>query len=91
MKKAEILSKKTCIEDIVEYIKMGRVFVMPYGLNRSVYVIINHNPQHVMVTDISVKGIQLNGAWISWEKLDEDGGIYESEFEALTAIAERGL
>ena len=58
----------------------------PFNLNRSVYIIQRGKPQNVMVTDVSLKGIQLNGSWMTWEELDKNGGIYGSEFEALSSI-----
>ena len=91
MIKVEVLDKNTSIADLVEMIKTGRVVTVPFSLNRSVYVINHHKPQNVMVTDVSLKGIQLNGAWISWEQLEQEGGIYGSEFDALNAISTKGL
>lgn len=88
MVKVNVLDKNISIADLEDMIRSGRVFTTPFSLNRSVYVI-NHlnKPQNVMVTDISLKGIQLNGAWISWEQLEQEGGIFGSEFDALNAIA----
>ena len=91
MKQVEVLDKSVSLEEIDELIRTGRVVTLPYALNRSVYIIQNHHPQQVMVTDISVKAVQLNGSWIDWETLERSGGIYGSEFEALSAIAEKGL
>jgi hypothetical protein len=41
----------------------------------------------VIATDISIRGVQLSGAWYTWEDVEAMGGVYESEFEALSAIA----
>ncbi len=46
-------------------------------------------PQKKMVTDISRKAIQLNGVWSTWEQIEAEGGIYDSEFGALTALSQR--
>ncbi|WP_196803683.1 MULTISPECIES: hypothetical protein [Butyrivibrio] len=51
---------------------------------------VNQKPFMVIVTDISLKGIQLSGAWYTWDDLEAMGGVYESEFDALKAIADRG-
>ncbi|MBQ1902000.1 MAG: hypothetical protein II169_05570 [Lachnospiraceae bacterium] len=87
MVKVNVLDKNISIADLEDMIRSGRVFTTPFSLNRSVYVINHKKPQNVMVTDISLKGIQLNGAWISWEQLEQEGGIYGSEFDAINAIA----
>ncbi|MCR4758306.1 MAG: hypothetical protein K5792_10945 [Butyrivibrio sp.] len=42
----------------------------------------------VIATDISIRGVQLSGAWYTWEDLEAMGGVYESEFDALKAIAD---
>jgi hypothetical protein len=42
----------------------------------------------VVVTDIGVGSIQLNGQWYTWEEMENKGGVYEAEFDALTAIAQ---
>ena len=91
MKRVEILDRKTSLAELDELIRAGRVITIPFTLNRSVYMVQNHHPQPVMVTDISVKAIQLNGSWIEWDTLEKSGGIFGSEFEALSAIAERNL
>lgn len=91
MVKVEVLDKNTSIADLVDMIKNSKVVTIPFSLNRSVYVINHSKPQNVMVTDVSLKAIQLNGAWISWEQLEKEGGIYGSEFDALNAIASKGL
>lgn len=41
----------------------------------------------VIATDVSIRGVQLSGQWYTWEELEYMGGVYDSEFEALKAIA----
>lgn len=77
----------TSLMDLAVAVKSGRVAVFPWGLTKKVYVIHNRHPEEVMVTDISIKGVQLNGAWSTWEELEQNGGVYESEFAALNSIA----
>lgn len=91
MTKVEFLNKNMTLGEIEELMRTERLVVLPFSVNRDVYIVQNHHPQQVMMTDCSVNGIQLNGSWVDWASLDKGGGIYGSEFEALSAIAERGL
>lgn len=91
MTKIETLSRDTSLEDLENMIKINKVVVLPFTLNKNVYIVKHHKPQKVMVTDISMKGIQLNGVFSTWEDLEANGGIYGSEYDALSAIATRGL
>ncbi len=81
------LSKTTSIDQLIHMIDTGHVFVSPFALNRTAYIVVNHKPFMVVVTDVSIRAVQLSGAWYSWEDLESMGGVYESEFEALKAIA----
>ena len=87
MLKTQPLSKSTTIDQLNYLIETGHVFVTPFGLNRTCYIVVNHKPFMVICTDISIKGVQLSGAWYTWEDLEAMGGVYESEFEALKAVA----
>ena len=87
MIKTELLAKNVTIDQLNHLIDTGHVFVTPLGLNRTAYIVVNHKPFQVIATDISIRGVQLSGAWYTWEDLDAMGGVYESEFEALKAIA----
>ena len=87
MIKSEILSKKISIDNLNLLIDTGHVYYFPFALNRTAYIVVNHKPFMVIATDISIKGVQLSGAWYSWEDLEAMGGVYESEFDALKAIA----
>ncbi len=81
------LSKNVSLDQLNHLIDTGHVFVTPLGLNRTAYIVVNHKPFMVIATDVSIKGVQLSGAWYSWEDLEAMGGVYESEFEALRAIS----
>ena len=81
------LSKNLTLDQINHLIDTGHAFVTPFGLNRTCYIVVNHKPFMVIATDISIRGVQLSGAWYSWVDLEAMGGVYESEFEALKAIA----
>ena len=81
------LSKNVSLDQLNHLIDTGHVFVTPFGLNRTAYIVVNHKPFMVIATDVSIKGVQLSGAWYSWEDLEAMGGVYESEFAALRAIS----
>ena len=81
------LSKNVSLDQLNHLIDTGHVFVTPFGLNRTAYIVVNHKPFMVIASDVSIKGVQLSGAWYSWEDLEAMGGVYESEFEALRAIS----
>ena len=81
------LSKNYTIDQLNHLIDTSHVFVTPFALNRTAYIVVNHKPFMVIVTDVSIKGIQLSGAWYTWDDLEATGGVYESEFDALRAIA----
>ena len=83
---AEKLQKNITIDELNHLIDGGHVYRFQFAINREVYIISNHKPSKVMVTDMSVKGIQLNGPWYSEKELEEIGGVYGSEFEALSAL-----
>lgn len=87
MIRTQPLSKNLTLDQLNHLIDTGHVFLSPFGLNRSAYIVINHKPFMVIVTDISVNAIQLSGSWYSWEELDRMGGVFDSEFEALKAVA----
>ena len=87
MIKTQPLNKNYTLDQLNHLIDTGHVFVTPFGLNRSCYIVVNHKPFMVIATDISIRGVQLSGAWYTWEDLEAMGGVYESEFEALSAIA----
>ncbi len=81
------LGKNLTIDQLNHLIDTGHAFVTPFGLNRTCYIVVNHKPFMVIATDISIRGVQLSGAWYTWEDLEAMGGVYESEFEALKAIS----
>lgn len=87
MLKTTPLSKSISLDQLNHLVDTGHVFVTPFALNRACYIVVNHKPFMVIATDISIKGVQLSGAWYTWEDLEKMGGVYESEFEALKAIA----
>ena len=82
------LSKDLSLDQINHLIETGHVFFSFFGLNRTAYIVVNHKPFMVIATDISIRGVQLSGAWYTWEDLEAMGGVYESEFDALKAIAD---
>ena len=81
------LSKALSIDQLNHLVDTGHVFVTPFGLNRTCYIVVNHKPFMVIATDISIRGVQLSGSWYTWEEVEAMGGVYDSEFEALKAIA----
>ena len=85
---AEKLQKDITIEDLNHLMDTGHIYRFPFAINREVYIISNHKPTRVMVTDMSVKQIQLNGQWYTEEEVKRMGGVYDSEFAALRSITE---
>lgn len=85
---AEKLQKDITIEDLNHLMDTGHIYRFPFAINREVYIISNHKPTRVMVTDMSVKQIQLNGQWYTEEEVKRIGGVYDSEFAALRSITE---
>ncbi|MCR4903623.1 MAG: hypothetical protein K6A23_12245 [Butyrivibrio sp.] len=81
------LSKKFTIEQIVSMIDSGHAYYLPFGINKKAYMVVNNKPNMVVVSDISIFSINLNGSWYTWEELENLGGLYESEFDALSAVA----
>ena len=81
------LGKNLTLDQLNHLIDTGHVFVTPFGLNRTYYIVVNHKPFMVIATDISIRGVQLSGSRYTWEELEAMGGVYDSEFEALKAIA----
>ncbi len=87
MIRTEPLNKNITVDQLNHLIDTGHVFVTPFGLNRTCYIVVNHKPFMVIATDISIRGVQLSGAWYTWEDLEAMGGVYDSEFDALKAIS----
>ena len=80
------LQKDITIEDLNHLMDTGHIYRFPFAINREVYIISNHKPTRVMVTDMSVKQIQLNGQWYTEEEVKRIGGVFDSEFAALRSI-----
>ena len=90
MLKTQALRKNVALDYLNYYIDMERVFLMPLSLNQEAYIVVHGKPAQVVVTDISINAIQLSGAWYSWEQIDEMGGVFSSQFDALKAVAASG-
>ena len=84
----EKLQKDITLEELNHLMDTGHIYRFPFAINREVYIISNHKPTRVMVTDMSVKQIQLNGQWYTEEEVKRMGGVYDSEFAALRSITE---
>ena len=82
----EKLQKDITLEELNHLMDTGHIYRFPFAINREVYIISNHKPTRVMVTDMSVKQIQLNGQWYTEEEVKRIGGVYDSEFAALRSI-----
>ena len=85
---AEKLQKEITLEDLNLLIDTGHIYRFRFALNREVYIISNHKPTRVMVTDMSVKQIQLHGQWYTEEEVKRIGGVFDSEFAALRSNTE---
>lgn len=90
MVKSEALDKNLSPEELTNIVRSKSVYIMPFEVNQYVYMITGGRALKVVVTDIGVGSIQLNGSWYTWEEMETKGGIYEAEFDALTAIAQMG-
>lgn len=86
MVKTQVLSKNVALDYLNYYIDMSRVYLVPLSLNQEAYIVVNHKPSKVIVTDIAIHSIQLSGAWYTWEQLEVMGGVFNSEFDALKAV-----
>ena len=82
----EKLQKDITLEELNHLMDTGHIYRFPFAINREVYIISNHKPTRVMVTDMSVKQIQLNGQWYTEEEVKRIGGVFDSEFAALRSI-----
>lgn len=87
MQRTMMLNKNFTLDQINHLIDTGHIFVAPLGLNSTAYIVINHKPFMVVVTDVSMFAIQLSGSWYAWDELEKMGGVYASEFDALKAVA----
>lgn len=84
----EKLQKDITLEELNHLMDTGHIYRFPFAINREVYIISNHKPTRVMVTDMSVKQIQLNGQWYTEEEVKRIGGVFDSEFAALRSNTE---
>ncbi|MCR4868222.1 hypothetical protein SAMN02910400_00749 [Lachnospiraceae bacterium C10] len=66
--------------------KSGRAFIVPFKPNTYVWIIVNHKPVRTLCMDVGLHSIQLNGRWYDWEEIENLGGIFESEFDALRSM-----
>ena len=87
MKRTEVIDKNLPAEEIKNIIMKGSGYASAYTINQYVYMITGKRALKVVVTDIGVGSIQLNGSWYTWDEIEEKGGIFDAEFDALTAIA----
>ena len=86
MIKTVAITKGTPASEIQTAAKLEKAYIIPFSLNSFVWIILDGKATRTLVMDVSVNAIQLNGRWYSWEEIDSLGGIYESEFDALTHI-----
>ncbi len=84
------ITKEYKLDKLYDLIEAGRAFELPFVLNKVAYILINGTPFMVVVTDVSIKGIQLSGQWYNWEELELMGGVFETEFDALKSVADKG-
>lgn len=86
MERTIAITKDTPDSQIRLAAKLDRAYIIPFSLNSFVWIILDGRPTRTLVMDISVNAIQLNGRWYTWDELETLGGVYESEFEALSHI-----
>ena len=90
MMKTQVLGKNVALDYLNYYIDMERVYLAPLTLNQEAYIVVKGKPSMVVVTDSSVYGVQLSGAWYTWEQIDKMGGVFNSQFDALKAVTAPG-
>ena len=90
MMKTQLLEKNVALDELYNSIDMERVYLAPLSLNQEAYIVVRGKPSMVVVTDISVYGVQLSGAWYTWEQIDKMGGVFSSQFDALKAVTAPG-
>jgi len=83
------ISQKSTMEQLSAMMDSGHAYYIPFGINKKAYMVVNNKPNMVVISDISIFSINLNGSWYTWEELEQLGGLYESEFDALSAVAAR--
>ena len=88
MTRTEAVDTNLSPEQLKDVVSRGHVYNMPFEVNQYVYMLTGGRALKVVVTDIAVGSIQLNGQWYTWEEMENKGGVYEAEFDALTAIAQ---
>ncbi|SFG44084.1 hypothetical protein SAMN04487761_11925 [Lachnospiraceae bacterium C7] len=88
MERTEKITRGTPKEVLDSSIAMGKAYMFPYYINESVWICMHDSKRavNVFVTDVSVHGVQLSGAWYTWDEIKKNGGIYQSEFDALRSI-----
>lgn len=86
MLRTTAITKDTSEKDIQLASKLERAYIIPFSINSFVWIILDGKATRTLVMDVSVNAIQLNGRWYTWDELEADGGIFESEFEALSHI-----
>ncbi|MCR5387732.1 MAG: hypothetical protein K6E56_00640 [Lachnospiraceae bacterium] len=83
------INKNYTLSKLNDLIEAGRAFEIPFVINKVAYILINGTPFMVVVTDVSIKGIQLSGQWYNWEELELMGGVFETEFDALKSVTDK--
>ena len=81
-----MITRETSQEVLSKSVHLRRAFMVPYSINDYVWIIVNKKPTRVLVTDVGINSIQLNGRWYDWDEAEKSGGVFESEFEALSHL-----
>lgn len=86
MSRSVLIGKDTDKAVLSEASKQGRAVILPFRPNTYVWMISNGIPLKTLCMDVGLYSIQLNGRWFTWEEIENLGGVYESEFDALRSL-----
>ncbi len=85
--RSELITKETSQEEVMKASRQGRAFLVHYHIDSYVWIVVNGKPTKTMCMDVGLHSIQLNGRWWTWDEIDKMGGVFDNEFDALTAAA----
>ncbi|MCR5451734.1 MAG: hypothetical protein K6F00_03795 [Lachnospiraceae bacterium] len=87
VERTSLITKDTPQEELQRAVKLGRAMIVPYNINDYVWIVVNGKPTKTMCMDVGLNSIQLNGRWWTWEEIDNMGGVFDNEFDALRSMS----
>ena len=86
MARSVLITKETDEATLKFAARAGRAFIVPFKPNSYVWIVVNKKPVRTLCMDVGLHSIQLNGRWYTWEEIENLGGGFESEFDALGSL-----